>query len=344
MGKPKKPEYVRRLGQVLAKELGFDQDNAQVYQENGQLMGNPLSFPILCVCNYVAYHVSWEQYLGRELTVKEVSQLHYVLINGDDILFRSNPEHYSVWKRVVDSVGLTPSVGKNFFHSRVAQINSELFIDDGREETVYSAPQWEIEVDSDLEVWDRHEPRDVSPETTADTIVGTTKFRKIPYVNMGLLTHRRKQECDDDYTLFTNRDFSNLTLDRLGNLPEIHDQICSGLSEEMATRALGVFWTHCRPFRQLFPELDWKRLQVPAPMTGVSVLLTYQLKSLAKRRHLGATFGSAFPNLMLLDSEADPKENYKKVKNIHAIPEGGMARLAPSRFHISHPVAEIVSI
>ena len=56
-------------------------------QQNGQLMGSVLSFPILNVCNFVAYWISLERYMG--VTYKDPWKLP-VLTNGDDILFRTN--------------------------------------------------------------------------------------------------------------------------------------------------------------------------------------------------------------------------------------------------------------
>jgi len=96
-----------------------------VQQVNGQLMGSVLSFPILCVINFVAYWVSLEEHYGTTLTVKQVP----CLIHGDDILFRTTQEHYDHWSNVITRFGLTKSVGKNYFHQKVFTIDSELWIE-----------------------------------------------------------------------------------------------------------------------------------------------------------------------------------------------------------------------
>jgi hypothetical protein len=107
------PKYVKKAPEALSPFL----------QQNGQLMGSTLSFPILCMVNLTAYWASMEEYLGRQLPVKDLP----CLINGDDILFRSNDEHYEIWKKWVEIVGFTLSMGKNYIHHNVLTVNSEVF-------------------------------------------------------------------------------------------------------------------------------------------------------------------------------------------------------------------------
>jgi hypothetical protein len=86
----------------------------------GQLMGSPMSFPILCIANFVATCVG--------LDVDPVSYLEPcspILVNGDDIAFICHQDKYSHWKEVVSSIGLTPSIGKNYFSRDFVIINSE---------------------------------------------------------------------------------------------------------------------------------------------------------------------------------------------------------------------------
>jgi hypothetical protein len=104
----------------------FDVEERQVLpaiQQNGQLMGSVLSFPILCIINLVSYWISMEEYLGVEIDFRELP----VLINGDDILFPSNPEHYEIWKSKIRSVGFNLSIGKNYIHKNLFTINSIMF-------------------------------------------------------------------------------------------------------------------------------------------------------------------------------------------------------------------------
>lgn len=104
-----------------------------VQQVNGQLMGSVLSFPILCVINFVAYWVSLEEFYGRKFKVREIP----CLIHGDDILFRTTQEHYDHWSDVILRFGLKKSVGKNYFHPKVFTVDSELWIEGKSEGKVH---------------------------------------------------------------------------------------------------------------------------------------------------------------------------------------------------------------
>jgi hypothetical protein len=92
-------------------------------QRSGQLMGSPLSFPILCMCNLICYHMALEEFLGKKVNFNELP----VLINGDDILFPSNSKLSAIWRRNVAAVGFELSVGKNYIHTNVLTVNSECF-------------------------------------------------------------------------------------------------------------------------------------------------------------------------------------------------------------------------
>jgi hypothetical protein len=89
-------------------------------QENGQLMGSYLSFPILCILNAAINRL----YLDPELTTP-LCDLP-MLVNGDDILM-SRDDGFSGWDRVIALVGLKPSLGKNYEHDSVCCINSEFY-------------------------------------------------------------------------------------------------------------------------------------------------------------------------------------------------------------------------
>lgn len=91
----------------------------------GQLMGNALSFPLLCIHNYLAFKYS----VPRSVPVK---------INGDDIVFRSTREEYNVWSKGVSEGGLTLSLGKTMVDSRRFSLNSTFFV--GGDSSVSMAP------------------------------------------------------------------------------------------------------------------------------------------------------------------------------------------------------------
>jgi len=99
----------------LRAEISYpDAGNRFCYQERGQLMGNFLSFPLLCLHNYLAFKFA----IPRDVPVR---------INGDDIVFRCLPHEYERWKRSVGAAGLTLSAGKTLVDSKFFSLNSAFF-------------------------------------------------------------------------------------------------------------------------------------------------------------------------------------------------------------------------
>jgi hypothetical protein len=100
-------------------------------QNTGQLMGSPLSFPILCAINMATYMVALKRYISsRRLDGYKVEITPYnipILVNGDDILFRANAEFYEFWQNAVREVGFELSLGKNYFHRTLLTVNSQLY-------------------------------------------------------------------------------------------------------------------------------------------------------------------------------------------------------------------------
>jgi len=93
-------------------------------QQWGQLMGSPVSFPVLCLINLAATRLSFEMVLGRKCTLAELP----MVVNGDDILFRAvNQAHYTLWKEITKVCGLKFSLGKNYTSRKVLVINSEFY-------------------------------------------------------------------------------------------------------------------------------------------------------------------------------------------------------------------------
>jgi len=88
---------------------------AEVEVKRGQLMGNSMSFPLLCLQNYLAFKFI----IKRRVPVK---------INGDDIVFRARPEEVAEWFAGVQSLGLTLSLGKTLTDQRAFSLNSTFFV------------------------------------------------------------------------------------------------------------------------------------------------------------------------------------------------------------------------
>jgi hypothetical protein len=119
------------LVQTIARRVLYEQELQYpewtgldpVLQQNGQLMGSILSFPVLCIANLLCYWQAMELYHRRKIALRNLP----VLINGDDILFRATPKFYELWKKTVALAGFKLSIGKNYIHPTFFTINSECF-------------------------------------------------------------------------------------------------------------------------------------------------------------------------------------------------------------------------
>jgi len=92
-------------------------------QTRGQLMGSPMSFPILCLANcaltfaalgYSDAHIEFCLRTGRD-----------VRINGDDCAFVADRTRFERWNRLGKLIGLTPSPGKVYTSREFLMMNSE---------------------------------------------------------------------------------------------------------------------------------------------------------------------------------------------------------------------------
>jgi len=94
-------------------------------QRNGQLMGSPVSFPVLCIINAALTRDSQE--ISGDLPFGTSLDDFPCLINGDDVVFPSTAQGYQIWKGVTSCGGLVPSVGKNFTSRDFLVMNSVMF-------------------------------------------------------------------------------------------------------------------------------------------------------------------------------------------------------------------------
>jgi len=99
-------------------------DGKKLRQKNGQLMGSPVSFPVLCIANLALSLVALRRVEGPGSRPIGRSG---VAINGDDIGFACSDEAYIEWGKVTGEGGLSPSVGKNFSSRDFLQLNSKMF-------------------------------------------------------------------------------------------------------------------------------------------------------------------------------------------------------------------------
>jgi hypothetical protein len=98
-------------------------------QTSGQLMGSPLSFPLLCVINLSVYRRAVERWYVDHKDRRDWALILWknVIINGDDLLFRAPPGFNIYFYEEAAKVGFIPSVGKNFLSRSFAQINSRAY-------------------------------------------------------------------------------------------------------------------------------------------------------------------------------------------------------------------------
>nr|UUW21026.1 MAG: RNA-dependent RNA polymerase [Hangzhou botourmia-like virus 5] len=112
------PNGIRRMAMdslSLPVSLVRDDGTSRTVQQNsGQMMGYLLSFPLLCIINYITFKYA----VPRDVPVK---------INGDDIVFRGTQSEFNRWSSVVGESGLILSVGKTLVDRRFFTLNSCLF-------------------------------------------------------------------------------------------------------------------------------------------------------------------------------------------------------------------------
>lgn len=109
------PPLIREASMdTLSCSLFAAGDSFAVPVKRGTLMGNALSFPLLCLNNYLAF----KYLVPRDVPVK---------INGDDIVFRSTRSEFDRWSAGVEDFGLKLSLGKTMVHDRAFSLNSTFF-------------------------------------------------------------------------------------------------------------------------------------------------------------------------------------------------------------------------
>ncbi|APG77249.1 RNA-dependent RNA polymerase [Hubei narna-like virus 4] len=101
-------------------------DGESLKQKRGQLMGSPLSFVLLCIINAGVNLFVIEKSIGERIKFPLFGEEVPFLVNGDDYLSFLPVRYYEFWKECVTSVGLKPSLGKNYLHPYLGTVNSTL--------------------------------------------------------------------------------------------------------------------------------------------------------------------------------------------------------------------------
>ncbi len=173
-------------------------------------MGHVLSFPVLCLANYLTFRWTFHK-IGRKAP--------RVLINGDDILFKCTRKEYNEWCHWTRSIGLIPSLGKNLMSQSVCQINSVLFRIrmDSRpclRQTVFESLDYQF-----------------IPFYSGERVINDYGFYtlvdEVPYINYGIVCGRGKgRECEaDDFSFESDRTWKNLLTYRTP-LDEMEKKLC----------------------------------------------------------------------------------------------------------------------
>lgn len=201
-------------------------------QVNGQLMGNVISFVVLCAANFICLWESYERFCSRKVSLRAFVHDMPAYINGDDILFKSpSDEFYAVWKQTTSEFGFDLSIGKNFCNDKFVQINSELY---------------RIDTQDTLEITEDFDGFSFKERPYVKNLV------KIPYVNFGKITGRAKNDCSTDLTLtkigsmsVTSRGVTeeDSLLGRLKNAPRISTELLTD-SGPLGEEALKLYRTH----------------------------------------------------------------------------------------------------
>jgi len=152
--------YVKQLLPEVEQIKNLITDLDPVRQARGQLMGNVLSFPILCLINLTGYLVAAEKFVNeiqkddfdsisaddratwhllteffdygeggvrRLIASRKMLDRLPVRVNGDDILFQASVRFYLIWSASIIEVGFQKSVGKNYFSEFFFTVNSQIF-------------------------------------------------------------------------------------------------------------------------------------------------------------------------------------------------------------------------
>jgi len=134
-------------------------------QQNGQLMGSVVSFPLLCLANAAMCRWAIEVTENKPVLLKDSR----MLINGDDVVIRSKKTLYNNWRQITSFGGLEESIGKTYRSQDFLDINSTSF---------ERVPRFEIEVKN----------------ADGRTVRRQQCWKRTKYVNMGLLLGLKRSQ------------------------------------------------------------------------------------------------------------------------------------------------------
>jgi hypothetical protein len=140
------------LTQHEVEHAGF-----RTFQRRGQLMGSITSFPVLCLVNCALTRWSMEVAQGNKISLNDAR----LLINGDDVVFKTKGIGYKAWQQITAYAGLEESLGKTYKSRVFLEMNSTLY-----------------KVDK---------PHDVVIKQGCKEVVRISPYSLVQYINLGLL-------------------------------------------------------------------------------------------------------------------------------------------------------------
>jgi hypothetical protein len=147
-------------------------------QTQGQLMGSIVSFVILCLIVMTIARWALEAGTLRKWTLKDAP----ILNNGDDLAMKGTSKVKDIWEKISAYAGLKSSVGKTYFSRDFVEINSTQFL------RTEAKPFVDIKI---ITKWKKY-PHGNFPVHTKQYIRRLNPFTQTPFVNMGLLTGRKR--------------------------------------------------------------------------------------------------------------------------------------------------------
>jgi len=119
---PEVPESIWDAATEFMTHSVLSSDGLITVQQSGQLMGNLLSFPLLCLTNLAGLYLGLGPVRAGQLVKSRL-----VRINGDDIVFRCTLPESEEWMRACPLAGLKVSRMKTLVHCKVLTLNSTFF-------------------------------------------------------------------------------------------------------------------------------------------------------------------------------------------------------------------------
>jgi hypothetical protein len=132
-------DAVQAIVSVLLESEGLSDEEACVLRESftdlrwidpcsgasgsirrGSMMGNLVSFPLLCLLNKACYDIVCDVSFGTG--ARRVGRF-----NGDDCMFNGDRQFYQLWRRVTSTFGLVVNEKKTSFTLRYLELNSRTF-------------------------------------------------------------------------------------------------------------------------------------------------------------------------------------------------------------------------